>query len=165
MADQLSQYLVQFEAIVGLYRHWAEQRCDPQALMSVFEQSLRGKPDRLRDHLLQATPASVFDAYNVMTDFATHRMRSPRGAFDLLERINAGFQKAFRLTTLTPLMRSPFVTQPCRQVSDRPSRAPKTRTAFLRRNPPHRTLARPSAGCTSTGGFWLYPSFPNGLST
>ena len=45
--------------------------------------------------MLQAAPATVFDAYNVMTDFATHRMRSYRTAFDLLERINAGFQEAF----------------------------------------------------------------------
>lgn len=30
-----------------------------------------------------------------MTDFATHRMRSYRTAFNLLERINAGFQEMF----------------------------------------------------------------------
>lgn len=45
--------------------------------------------------MLQSAPATVFDAYNVMTDFATHRMRSYRSAFDLLERINAGFQETF----------------------------------------------------------------------
>jgi len=53
------------------------------------------RPEGLWDQVLQAAPATVFDAYNVMTDFATHRMRSYRTAFDLLERINAGFQETF----------------------------------------------------------------------
>ena len=95
MADQLAQYLTRFDQIVGLYRQWSERRPEPGALSSIFEQSLKGRPEGLWDQVLQAAPATVFDAYNVMTDFATHRMRSYRTAFDLLERINAGFQETF----------------------------------------------------------------------
>ncbi len=95
MADQLAQYLTRFDQIVGLYRQWSERRPESGALSSIFEQSLKGRPEGLWNQVLQSAPATVFDAYNVMTDFATHRMRSYRTAFDLLELINAGFQQAF----------------------------------------------------------------------
>jgi hypothetical protein len=95
MVDQLAQYLTGFNRIVGLYRQWSERRPEAGTLSSIFEQSLKGRPEGLWDQVLQAAPATVFDAYNVMTDFATHRMRSYRTAFDLLERINAGFQERF----------------------------------------------------------------------
>jgi len=95
MADQLAEYLTRFGQIVGLYRQWSERRPETGLLSSIFEQSLKGRPEGLWDEVLQAVPATVFDAYNVMTDYATHRMRSYRTAFDLLERINAGFQEKF----------------------------------------------------------------------
>lgn len=95
MADQLAQYLTRFNQIVELYRHWAERRPTTAELASVFQQSLKGRPEMLWQAVLEAAPATVFDAYNVMTSHATHRMRSPRTAFDLLERINAGFQNMF----------------------------------------------------------------------
>lgn len=95
MADQLAQYLTRFNRIVELYRQWSQRQPEPGALNSIFEQSLKGRPERLWDQVLEAAPATVFDAYNVMTDFATHRMRSYRTAFDLLKRINAGFQETF----------------------------------------------------------------------
>jgi len=38
---------------------------------------------------------AAYDAYNLFTWYATHQMRSYRVAFDLLERINHGFQKSF----------------------------------------------------------------------
>lgn len=95
MADQLAQYLMRFDQIVWLYRQWSERRAEIGLLSSIFEQSLKGRPEGLWNQVLEAAPASVLDAYNVMTDFATHRMRSYRRAFDLLERINTGFQKTF----------------------------------------------------------------------
>ena len=45
--------------------------------------------------MLAATPATVFDAYNRLTHHATHSMRTARTAFDMLERVNASFQKTF----------------------------------------------------------------------
>ena len=95
MADQLAHYLTRFDRIVGMYRQWSTHRPETGALAAIFQESLNGKPEGLWDEVLKTTPATVFDAYNVMTDFATHRMRSYRRAFDLLERINAGFQKTF----------------------------------------------------------------------
>lgn len=95
MADQLADYLTRFGQVVSLYRRWSEQRPAPGTLNSIFERSLKGRPEGLWDAITEKAPATVFDAYNVMTDYATHRMRSARTAFDLLERINAGFQKTF----------------------------------------------------------------------
>lgn len=95
MATQLAEYLTRFDQIVHLYRRWTEQRLEIGMLNSVFEQSLKGRPEGLWQQVLEAGPVTVFDAYNVMTNYATHRMRSARTAFDLLERVNAGFQMAF----------------------------------------------------------------------
>lgn len=95
MADQLADYLTRFGQIVELYRHWSERRAEADALSSIFEKSLKGRPEGLWDEVLQAAPATVFDAYNTMTNYATHRMRSYGRAFQLLEQINTGFQKAF----------------------------------------------------------------------
>lgn len=97
MAGQLADYLTRFGQIVKLYRHWSEQVPGPGTLRSVFDDSLKGRPEGLWDNVAGAGPATVFAAYNVMTDYATHLMRSARTAFDLLERVNAGFQKAFPL--------------------------------------------------------------------
>src|SRR5262249_12047398 len=97
MADQLVQYLTRFDRIVALYRQWSELKLEPSALTPIFEQPLKRRPEGLENAILETAPTTVFDAYNIMTNFATHRMRSCRTAFDLLERINAGFQKAFPL--------------------------------------------------------------------
>jgi hypothetical protein len=95
MGEQLSDYLTHFEQIVELYRFWSESIMKPEHLVSMFERSLKGSPARLRQELDGSDPHTVFDAYNVMTNFATHRMRSCRTAFELLERINTGFQEVF----------------------------------------------------------------------
>lgn len=94
-AGHLAAYLARFDRIVALYRHWAVQRMETEALVSLIEESLDGRPKELGPFMVKAAPRTVFDAYNVMTEFATHRMRSCRRAFELLERINAGFQQAF----------------------------------------------------------------------
>jgi hypothetical protein len=48
--------------------------------------------------MLDAGPATVFDAYNRLTHHATHSMRSARTAFDMLERVNSAFQRTFPVT-------------------------------------------------------------------
>ncbi len=95
IADQLSGYLNRFDQIVRLYRYWSEQRPDRRAFESVLKQSLNGRFDELREEMLNAMPSTVFDAYNRLTHHATHSMRSARTAFDMLERVNTSFQKAF----------------------------------------------------------------------
>lgn len=99
MAERLAQYLTGFEQIVALYRQWSQSRIEMPMLTDIFQNSLKARPDRLWDQVMDSSPATVFDAYNAMTDFATHRTRSCRAAFDLLERINSGFQNAFPLSS------------------------------------------------------------------
>jgi hypothetical protein len=95
MADQLTAYLTRFENIVGIYRQWSEQRPQRDEMESILKQSLKGRFDELREEMLAATPATVFDAYNRLTHHATHSMRSARTAFDMLERVNASFQRTY----------------------------------------------------------------------
>jgi hypothetical protein len=95
MAAQLANYLTRFDRIVRLYRQWSQQRTDPGLLETVLKQSLNGRFNDLRNEMLKATPVSVFDAYNRLTAFGTHEMRSARTAFDMLERINGAFQKGW----------------------------------------------------------------------
>ena len=95
MAEQLADYLTRFEHIVRLYRQWSEQRPERGALEFVLKQSLKGRFGDLRNEVLNVALTTVFDAYNRMTHYATHNMRSARTAFDLLERVNAAFQKTF----------------------------------------------------------------------
>ncbi len=56
---------------------------------------VNGRFDGLREEMLLTTPPTVFDAYNRMTHYATHSMRSAKTAFDMLERVNASFQRVF----------------------------------------------------------------------
>ena len=49
----------------------------------------------IRNEVLNAASATIFEAYNRLTHHATHSMRSARTAFDMLERVNTAFQKAF----------------------------------------------------------------------
>lgn len=95
MAGQLADYLTRFDQIVQLYRQWSEQRATRDDIESILKQSLQGRFDGLRGEMLWATPTTVFDAYNRLTHHATHSMRSARTAFDLLERVNASFQRVF----------------------------------------------------------------------
>ena len=95
MADQLTAYLTRFDQIVRIYRQWSEQRPQRHDIESILKQSLQGRFDALRDEMLTAPQPTVFDAYNRLTHHATHSMRSARTAFDMLERVNASFQRTF----------------------------------------------------------------------
>ncbi len=95
MADQLADYLTRFDQIVRLYGQWSDERPERGALESILRESLNGRFGELRDEVLNATPTTVFDAYNRLTRYATHNMRSPRTAFAMLERVNTSFQKMF----------------------------------------------------------------------
>lgn len=98
MANQLADYLTAFDRIVNLYRQWHGQTVDRATLGSVLDDALNARFRQLRNDVLDATPMSALSAYNRLTDFATHRMRSARTAFELLEAINQAFQKALPLS-------------------------------------------------------------------
>lgn len=95
MADQLTTYLTRFDRIVETYRAWTIVRPEPDRLEPLLKEILHGRFDELRAELLSAKPATVFEAYNRLTHYATHSMRSARTAFEMLERVNHGFQKTF----------------------------------------------------------------------
>ncbi len=95
MAGQLADYLTRFDPIVQLYRQWSAQRSTRDGIESILKQSLQGRFDGLREEMLWTTLTTVFDAYNRMTHYATHSMRSAKTAFDMLERVNASFQRVF----------------------------------------------------------------------
>jgi len=103
MAGQLATYLTRFDQIVRLYRQWSEQRSERHGIESILRHSLNGRFDELRDEMLATTPPTVFDAYNRLTHHATHSMRSARTAFDMLERVNASFQKAYPIIDVEPI--------------------------------------------------------------
>ena len=95
VAAQLSAYLTGFDQIVRLYRAWIEQRADHDELWKIFDRVLRPQPEALWHDLESRPSQTVFEAYNTATRYATHCMRSYRTAFELLGRINVGFQEAF----------------------------------------------------------------------
>jgi len=95
VAGHLADYLTRFEHITRLYRQWSEQQSRRDEIELILRLSLRGRFDELRDEMVSVAPTTVFDAYNRLTDHATHKMRSARTAFDMLERVNASFQKTF----------------------------------------------------------------------
>ncbi len=92
MATRLSDYLTRFKDIVSLYRRWTETRLSREDLERILDTVLRGGHELIRDSMMLMPPDTVFRAYNQLTDYATHRMRSARRAFEMLERINCECQ-------------------------------------------------------------------------
>jgi hypothetical protein len=95
IADQLADYLTRFDRIVDLYRRWSDERPDKGQLETVLQQALDGRFAHLRKTVFEPQPQSVFEAYNRLTRVATHSLRSARRAFEMLERVNASFQRTF----------------------------------------------------------------------
>ena len=100
MAQELASFLSAFDQIVELYRVWAETQLSDTILVVALE----GLPPKalaeVGRRMIAANATSVFDAHNVATDYATHATRSYRTAFDLLARVNRGFQEAAPLARL-----------------------------------------------------------------
>lgn len=93
VAGQLSDYLAGFEVIVAVYRQWMDMPVRRGQFQEILEPL--GKPHGLKLLERLQSVTTVYAAYNVATDFATHSTRSFRIAFQLLERINRGFQRLF----------------------------------------------------------------------
>jgi hypothetical protein len=94
VAEQLSSYLVEFGKIVEVYREWVDRWLELGSLAKALEGVSRRHEDGIRKVFAPNKP-TVYAAYNAATYYATHETRSYRTAFDLLERINRGFQKTF----------------------------------------------------------------------
>jgi len=93
VAAQLASYLRGFAAIVALYAAWAEIALSPddvRRLLEPFTGRHRGEIER---GIAVQRAATVYEAYNVATRYATHETRSARTAFELLALVNRTFQK------------------------------------------------------------------------
>jgi len=95
MAEQLSSYLTRFDSIVELYRTWNTQPLDGEMIAELLSDFPKRPAKVLQERITPAQTPTVYDAYNVATYHATHSMRSVRGAFDFLKRINVSFQERF----------------------------------------------------------------------
>jgi hypothetical protein len=94
-AQQLGSYLLGFDKIVELYRRWTEERLARDSVKTLLEEMPKHAGRAMEREFERPSDLSVFEAYNIATYYATHRTRSYRSAFDLLERINRTFQERF----------------------------------------------------------------------
>lgn len=92
MAGRLSDYLTRFEAIVSLYRLWVEMPIERERLRCLLAEVLDDRHPELKDTMMLMPPPTMFAAYNQLTDYATHRMGSPRLAFEMLDKVNRVWQ-------------------------------------------------------------------------
>lgn len=95
VAAQLASYLLAFEQIVELYRSWIKQPLDCGRLSDVVSRLPKKAGDAISEAIERRRARVVFEAYNVATDYATHRTRSVRTAFEMLSLVNRRFQKEF----------------------------------------------------------------------
>ncbi|MGA2262965.1 MAG: DUF932 domain-containing protein [Acidobacteriota bacterium] len=95
---ELENYLVGFHKILDLYRQWQGTPSSEEAVRGI----LKGVAQRHAKAILEALRGNnVYDAYNVCTDYATHRMSSARLAFETLGAINRGFQEYYPAIDIT----------------------------------------------------------------
>jgi len=92
--EQASRYLGGFDQIVETYRQWAGEWLEAGAMDVILEGISSWHRKQIRQAFASRRP-TAYEVYNAATYYATHETRSYRIAFDLLERINRGFQKRF----------------------------------------------------------------------
>lgn len=97
VAEQLNEYLAEFDQIARLYRHWAESPMDWRAFAEILQPFPQHVREGVRDGLRPGIGATVYDGYNASTRYATHGMSSHQSAFRLLKQINESFQNQFPL--------------------------------------------------------------------
>jgi len=105
IAEELVSYLKAFDSIVKLYQAWQEMPWimeNGDFHETFFHGLARRHIDQMTNRFMLPANRTVFDAYNTATDYATHQTRSYQTAFDLLQRINQGFQKVFPVRKCLP---------------------------------------------------------------
>jgi hypothetical protein len=101
VAAQLASYLTSFEAIVALYRAWTEEVLTDGTLEEILKPFSPKHREAVAGEIAAKAARTVYEAYNVATWYATHRMRSHRTAFELLALVNRSFQRVFPLPVRT----------------------------------------------------------------
>jgi len=117
--EQASRYLGGFDQIVETYRLWAGEWLDAGAMDVILEEISSWHRKQIRQAFASRRP-TAYEVYNAATYYATHETRSFRIAFDLLERINRGFQKRFP----SALKSAPEPTSEFREVMTAPTETP-----------------------------------------
>jgi len=95
IAEQLGSFLSNFDSIAETYRRWTEEKFVPDQMEKVNPSFPEASRPMIEQDVRTSKVETVYSAYNVATNYATHRTRSVRTAFDLLERINRAFQQQF----------------------------------------------------------------------
>lgn len=83
----LEEYLSKFDGIVELYKRWMDTPWGPGDVKKAKE--MVGKR---REEIVPVKAAHRYEAYNRLTDYGTHQMKSAPAAFDFLGRVNRLFQ-------------------------------------------------------------------------
>ena len=92
--EDLEQYLNQFENVIALYKRFRALPWNEPRYEQVVEPLRKELGERHTKHVLRADgSATVFDAYNRLTAYATHDTRSAATAFRLLDWVNRKFQE------------------------------------------------------------------------
>ena len=92
--EDLEQYLNQFENVIALYKRFRALPWNEPRYEQVVEPLRKELGERHTKHVLRADgSATVFDAYNRLTQYATHDTRSAATAFRLLDWVNRTFQE------------------------------------------------------------------------
>ena len=90
---QLESYLTGFDKIVEKYREWKDRITDADEIRYTISAVAVSHRKAIMS-LVKPFP-TVYGAYNVATDYATHKTRTANTAFEMLAQINAGFQNRF----------------------------------------------------------------------
>ncbi len=93
VTNELVSYLQGFDRIVATYRSWMNTALTPDQLEEVFRPCGGYHAKRIFSDANGG--ATVYAAFNAASYYATHKTRSFRVAFRLLEVVNREFQKAF----------------------------------------------------------------------
>lgn len=92
--EDLEQYLNQFDHIIELYRKFLALPWNQPRYEQVVEPLRKELGERHATHVLRANgSATVFEAYNCLTQYATHDTRSAATAFRVLDWVNRKFQE------------------------------------------------------------------------
>lgn len=92
------KFLGHFDDVMKTYGSWAGRAWSPTE-QGQFTDDMLGQPwpQRHKDAMFNAVlkPATVFEAYNALTSYATHGTRSAQTAFRLLAYTNSTFARIF----------------------------------------------------------------------
>ena len=89
--DDIGRFLGGFDRIMETFRKWREMPWTPENVETLRE-IIRNAHAPKRADIVPVKAAHRFEAYNRLTDYATHQMRTAQSAFRFLDLVNSAFQ-------------------------------------------------------------------------